>query len=97
MASDDWFQLPKNISTVADMLDFGGISWAEYQQDIPYAGYPGLNFSNQATGANDYMRKHDPLIVFDNVSLNSSRARKIKGFNDMTDDINNKQLPQWGE
>ena len=40
-----------------DLLDAAGVSWSEYQEDLPYSGFEG-NYVNQKTGANDYVRKH---------------------------------------
>lgn len=58
MDNDDFNVFPSNISTVVDLLDTKGISWGEYQEDIPYPGFTGFNYSNQVTFANDYVRKH---------------------------------------
>lgn len=95
MDNDDFHAIPANISTVADLLDTKGISWAEYQEHIPYPGFQGFNYSNQQTFANDYVRKHDPLILFESVTKNATRLELIKNFTSLTDDINNKALPQW--
>ncbi|KAK9430317.1 phosphoesterase family-domain-containing protein [Lipomyces doorenjongii] len=93
--SDAFFQIPSNVSTIVDLLDSKGISWAEYQEDMPYAGFEGFNFSNQATYANDYVRKHNPLIIYDSIANNASRVDNIKNFTTFYDDLNNKKLPQW--
>lgn len=60
MDHNDFFLFPEktSISTVFGLLDTKSISWDAYQKQLPYAGYPGFNFSNQKT--NDYMRKHNP-------------------------------------
>lgn len=89
--------MPSNISTVADILDYGGISWGEYQQGIPFPGFSGFNFSNQTTYADNYVRKHNPLILFDNISSNASRSTKIKDFTQFQYDLGNQTLPQWGK
>ena len=47
MQNDDFNRIPSNISTVVDLLDTKSISWGEYQEDMPYAGYTGFNFTNQ--------------------------------------------------
>lgn len=96
MDNDDFHVIPANISNVADMLEYKGISWGEYQESMPYPGFAGYNFSNQQTYANMYMRKHNPLIQYDNIASNSTRSTRIKNFTDFEKDINNKQLPQWG-
>ncbi|KAL8418718.1 hypothetical protein RB594_002070 [Gaeumannomyces avenae] len=95
MDSGDFFRFPENISTVVDLLDTKSISWATYQEHMPYAGYPGFNFSNQNNYANDYMRKHNPLILFDSIANNPDRASQIKNFTSFEQDLKNKKLPQW--
>jgi acid phosphatase len=95
MDSDSFFSMPSNISTVADLLDTKGISWGEYQEHSPYAGFPGYNFSNQRTFANDYVRKHNPLIMFQSVVSNATRLSLIKNFTSFDDDLRGQKLPQW--
>jgi acid phosphatase len=95
MDNDNFHQIPTNISTVADLLDTKGISWGEYQEAIPYPGFQGYNYSNQVTYANDYVRKHNPLILFDSVTNNATRLRQIKNFTQFYQDLDNKTLPQW--
>jgi acid phosphatase len=95
MENDDFLAIPSNVSTIVDLLDTKGISWAEYQEDIPSPGFPGFNFSNQKTYKNDYVRKHDPLILFDSVTQNATRLELIKNFTGFNDDLQNKALPQW--
>ena len=95
MDNDNFNQIPVNVSTVADLLDTKGVSWGEYQEHIPYAGFQGFNYSNQETYANDYVRKHNPLILYDSVVKNDTRARQIKSFEAFFDDLNDKKLPQW--
>ena len=95
MDNDDFIAIPSNVSTVVDLLDTKGISWAEYQEDLPYPGFQGFNFLNQNTFRNDYVRKHDPLILFDSVTQNATRLDLIKNFTAFNDDLQKQQLPQW--
>lgn len=95
MDNDNFNQMPANVSTVADLLETKGISWGEYQEHIPYAGFQGYNYSNQETFANDYVRKHNPLALYDSVVKNDTRARQIKSFDAFFADIDDKKLPQW--
>ncbi|CAG8038608.1 unnamed protein product [Penicillium salamii] len=95
MDNDDFKQMPENISSIADLLDTKSISWAEYQEHIPHAGFQGFNFSNQHSHKPDYVRKHNPMVLYDSVVANDSRARSIKSFEDFENDIKAKQLPQW--
>ena len=57
MNNDDLFNVPNNVSTIVDLLESKGITWAEYMQDMPSTGFEGMQFLN-AEGANDYVRKH---------------------------------------
>lgn len=57
MENDDFTQVPANISTIVDLLEDKGISWGEYQEDMPSTGFTGFQFLN-AQGKNDYVRKH---------------------------------------
>ena len=95
MDNDDFKQMPENISSIADLLDTKSISWAEYQEHIPHAGFQGFNFSNQHSYKPDYVRKHNPMVLYDSVVANDSRARSIKSFEDFENDLSAKQLPQW--
>ncbi|KAJ6038432.1 phosphoesterase-domain-containing protein [Penicillium canescens] len=95
MDNDDFHIIPSNVSTVADLLNIKGISWGEYQQAQPYAGFQGYNYSNQKTYANDYVRKHNPLVLFDQISSNDTALHLIKNFTDFYEDLDKKQLPQW--
>lgn len=56
---DELWMLPNNVSSVIDLLEAKGISWAEYQEDMPYTGFQGFSKTN-AQGKNDYVRKHNP-------------------------------------
>lgn len=95
MDNDDFLRIPGNISTVVDLLDTRNISWGEYQEDLPYPGYPGFNFSDQITYANNYVRKHNPLMNFDSVANNASRMGQIKSLEQFYVELSIKKLPQW--
>jgi acid phosphatase len=95
MDNDDFNRIPSNISTIVDLLDTKGISWGEYQEDIPYPGYQGFNYSNQVSFANDYVRKHNPLVLFDSVTSNTTRLSLIKNFTLFYSDLASQILPQW--
>ena len=95
MENDDFLRIPANVSTVVDLLETKGITWSEYQENLPYAGFQGFNYSNQATFANDYVRKHNPLIIFDSVANNATRLALIKNQTSFAADIAAQTLPQW--
>ncbi len=93
--SDDSFQrISSSSQTIVDLLEAKGISWSEYQEDSPYSGFEG-NYVNQKSGANDYVRKHNPLVSYDSVTSNTNRLAKIKNFTMFDKDLSSNKLPQW--
>ncbi|KAL4871588.1 hypothetical protein BDV12DRAFT_164016 [Aspergillus spectabilis] len=95
MDNDDFQRVPANVSTVVDLLDTKYIAWGEYQEHMPYPGFQGHNYSNQETYADDYVRKHNPLILYDSITENTMRTRQIKNFTHFDADLANEKLPQW--
>ncbi|CAN6674128.1 hypothetical protein TRVA0_050S00650 [Trichomonascus vanleenenianus] len=95
LGADEFVSLPADVFTVADLLDSKQISWGEYEQHLPYTGYEGWQYLNQENGANDYVRKHSPLISYDIVTENSQRLGNFKNFTEFYKDLNNQALPQW--
>ncbi|KAL2832491.1 phosphoesterase family-domain-containing protein [Aspergillus cavernicola] len=93
MDNDDFNQIPTNVSTIADMFDTKNIAWAEYQEHLPYPGYQGFRYPT--SGDNDYVRKHNPLVLFDSVTEDATRLRQIKNFTSFYDDLNHNRLPQY--
>ncbi|KIJ21416.1 hypothetical protein PAXINDRAFT_94998 [Paxillus involutus ATCC 200175] len=86
--------IPNNMSTVVDLLDEKDISWAMYQENMPTDDYAGFNFTNP-DGYTYYVRKHNPLVIYDSVALNSTRGPRIRNFNDFAVDLGNNTIPQW--
>ena len=42
-----------------------------------------------------YVRKHNPLAIYDSVTTVPSRSQRIRNFNDFAADITANTLPQW--
>ncbi|KIJ68844.1 hypothetical protein HYDPIDRAFT_25094 [Hydnomerulius pinastri MD-312] len=93
--NDNMENIPSNMSTVVDLLDAKSISWAEYQENMPTDGYGGFNYTNAADGYTYYVRKHNPLVIYNSVGLNATRAARIRNFNDFAVDLGNDTIPQW--
>ncbi|KAL4976043.1 phosphoesterase family-domain-containing protein [Aspergillus desertorum] len=93
MDNDDFNQIPANVSTIADMLDIKSISWGEYQEHLPYPGYQGFRYPT--SGDNDYVRKHNPAILYNSVTEDPTRLRQIKNFTSFYEDLENHRLPQY--
>lgn len=93
LTSDSSVTLPKNVSTIVDLLEEAHITWGEYEQGLPYTGYQGTTYSNNKEG--NYVRKHNPLVSYDSVTNNITRLSRIKNFTEFEKDLTNKSLPQW--
>ncbi|KAF9243720.1 phosphoesterase family-domain-containing protein [Melanogaster broomeanus] len=94
LASDALVHVPKNVSTIVNLLEDKDISWSSYQENMPTDGYPGFSFTNP-DNYTYYMRKHNPLVLFDSVGLHEKRAARIRNFNDFAVDVTNDSLSQW--
>jgi acid phosphatase len=57
MDNDNLTEIPANVSTVVDLLESRGITWAEYQEGMPSTGFTGFELLNP-DGEPDYVRKH---------------------------------------
>ncbi|KAI1631572.1 acid phosphatase phoa [Biscogniauxia mediterranea] len=95
MQHDDFNQAVKNVSTVIDLLEDKGISWGEYQEDMPYSGFEGFAYVNQQNGKNDYVRKHNPAVNYNSVASKIDRLAVIKNLTMFQKDLENETLPQW--
>ncbi|KAG1758028.1 phosphoesterase family-domain-containing protein [Suillus lakei] len=94
LATDNLEAIPTNMSTVVDLLDQKNISWATYQENMPTDGYGAYNFTN-SDNYTYYVRKHNPLVIYDSVANISTRAARIRNFNDFAVDVGNNSLSQW--
>ncbi|KAI0698952.1 phosphoesterase family-domain-containing protein [Cerioporus squamosus] len=99
-ADDDFYHIPQNISTVVDLLEAKNISWATYQENMPYDAFTGFNFTQNdyLTGNGTYtyyVRKHNGLIIFDSVTNVTDRALRVRNFNDFANDVKANEIPQW--
>ncbi|OBZ76092.1 Acid phosphatase [Grifola frondosa] len=99
-AGDNFRHIPSNISSIVDLLEAKNVSWSSYQENAPYDGFTDFNYTqaNYLTGTGQYtyyVRKHNPLIIFDSVTNVSERALRIRNFNDFAVDLNASAIPQW--
>lgn len=61
MDNDALTEIPANVSTIVDLLESKGITWAEYQEGLPFTGFTGFDFPDP-DGANKYVRKHKWVV-----------------------------------
>ncbi|CAD6452628.1 16b04893-c8a2-41ac-a81b-6f182d858b85 [Sclerotinia trifoliorum] len=92
---DPFIAVPENVSSVVDLLEDKGITWGLYQEDMPYTGYEGMDWRNEVTGANAYVRKHNPEVLFTNVVNKPERLELIKNTTMFASDLAANKLPQW--
>jgi acid phosphatase len=95
MNNDNFNFIDRNVSTIIDLLEDKGISWGEYQEDQPFSGFEGDAFVNQKNGRNDYVRKHNPAVIYNSVSAETDRLAVIKNLTMFYEDLKNNALPQW--
>ncbi|KAI1847526.1 hypothetical protein JX265_000776 [Neoarthrinium moseri] len=91
---DNFARISADVETIVDLLEAGGVSWSLYQEDMPYSGFEG-DYVNQQNGANDYVRKHNPLMSYDSVTEDLNRLAKSKNFTMFDRDLAANTLPQW--
>lgn len=94
LATDNLEYIPTNVSTVVDLLEQKNISWATYQENMPTDGYEPFNFTNP-DNYTYYVRKHNPLVIYESVANISTRSARIRNFNDFAVDVGNNSLSQW--
>ncbi|KAJ9160791.1 Phosphoesterase [Coniochaeta hoffmannii] len=95
MNNDNFNFIDANVSTVLDLLDTKGISWGEYQEDQPYSGFEGMGYVNQQNKKNDYVRKHNPAVIYNSVAKEEDRLAKLKNLTMFYSDLEANTLPQW--
>ncbi|KAI8083063.1 phosphoesterase family-domain-containing protein [Halteromyces radiatus] len=86
--NDDYYNIPKNITTVYDLLEKKGLTWKVYQEDIPSVGFTGFK-------EGQYVRKHNPAVIFDSVAQNPNRVKNIVPGTQLDADIKASKLPNW--
>jgi acid phosphatase len=94
MDNDNFHQIPANVSNIWDLLAAKGISFAAYQENIPYTGFQGFQYVNPGSGANNYVRKHDPPVLFNSNAEKQERMDVLKDFVAFQNDLANNDLPQ---
>ncbi|KAI0105015.1 phosphoesterase family-domain-containing protein [Nemania sp. FL0031] len=91
---DSFKRIDSDTETIVDLLEAAQVSWSIYQEDMPYSGFQGT-YVNQQNGANDYVRKHNPLVSYDSVGTDINRLAKTKNFTLFDRDLAANTLPQW--
>lgn len=94
MDNDAFNSVTGNVSSIVDLLEAKGISWGFYQEDMPYSGFEGMAWVNQQTKANDYVRKHNPGVIYA-ANNRTDRLSYMKNLTMFQSDLAANTLPQW--
>ncbi|CEJ83144.1 hypothetical protein VHEMI03167 [[Torrubiella] hemipterigena] len=102
LPGDGHAELPSNVASIVDLLESKSISWAHYQEDMPYTGFMAESYKNQKNGRNDYVRKHNPAVHYHSVTDNAARLGQLKNLSrtdtkhsEFHKDLAADKLPQW--
>ncbi|KAG8160633.1 hypothetical protein KVR01_008897 [Diaporthe batatas] len=91
---DNFVQIDETVETVIDLLEAGGVSWSIYAEDQPYSGFE-ADWVNQETGANMYVRKHNPMMSYNSATGDVNRLAKSKNLTTFYEELASNSLPQW--
>jgi hypothetical protein len=78
-------------TNIVDELESQGISWKAYMQSMPTPCYTS---ASAGTSPNDYAKKHDPFMYYNDVRNRPKRCNKIVPFTQFPKDLNS-GLPQF--
>ncbi|KAH8198530.1 hypothetical protein TruAng_007309 [Truncatella angustata] len=93
---DEVVRVPKNVSTVVDLLEDKNISWGGYFEGNPGPGYMAAgSYAADGSGTWDYVRKHNHFVSFDSINKDGSRLAKLLSFEDFKRELAAGTLPQF--
>lgn len=58
-----------NVLIVIDFLEYRGILWGFYQEDMFYFGFEGFFWVNYQNGVNDYVCKYNFVVFYDSIVI----------------------------
>jgi hypothetical protein len=76
---------------IVDQLEANGISWKAYMQSMPEPCFKG---AFAGTAPNDYAKKHDPFMYFNDIRTDAARCKKIVPFTRFDGDLS-RGLPRF--
>ncbi|KAH6682637.1 phosphoesterase family-domain-containing protein [Halenospora varia] len=92
---DEYINIPRNVSTVVELFDSQNIEWKGYFEGLPGPGFMGAGSTGTDGKGWDYVRKHNPFLPYDSISLNGTRLARIQSFDDFASDVKSNTLPQY--
>ncbi|KAF9930605.1 hypothetical protein FBU30_000308 [Linnemannia zychae] len=84
--------IPANYTTIVDLLEPKGLTWKAYMEDMPevcFLSAQTLNTDNIDGKNLDglYFRKHNPFILHESISKNSTRCQNVVPASQLTVDL----------
>ncbi|KAH8811579.1 phosphoesterase family-domain-containing protein [Xylogone sp. PMI_703] len=92
---DGLVTVPQNVSTLIDLLDTQNIGWKGYFEGMPGPGYMSPGSSASDGSGWHYVRKHNPFVTFESITLNGTRRANVQSLSDFYDDLKANTLPQF--
>ena len=93
-----------NHTNIVDQLVANGISWKAYMESMPSAGFTGYWYpDNLPSGSSPsttpsnalYALKHDPFMLFDDITSNPQLANNVVPLTQLTTDLQDNNVPQF--
>ena len=89
-----------NVPNIVDQLEAHGKTWKAYMQSLSLCGpadvKPGVNPKlAHVCGNQQYERKHDPFITYQDVQTNPARMENIVDFSQFATDLTNNTVPDY--
>ena len=95
-----------NHLNLVDQLAQARVSWKGYMESMPSVGYAGVygdcsdpnpdpNCTNGDTGTALYVQKHDPFMLFPDISTNPQRADNVVPLTQLSTDLQDGDVPQF--
>ena len=89
-----------NVPNIVDQLEAHGKTWKAYMQSLSLCGpadvKPGVNPKlAHVCGNQQYERKHDPFVTYQDVQTNPARMANIVDFSQFATDLTNNTVPDY--
>ncbi|KAB8301025.1 hypothetical protein EYC80_002948 [Monilinia laxa] len=94
---DEFVKIPHNVTTVVDLFEDAGITWKGYFEGMPGPGYMGEGSTAQDGKGWDYVRKHNPFVSYESISMNGTRLQNLLSLDEFSPTVQNdpSSLPQY--
>ncbi len=84
-----------NAQNLVDQLEPHQKSWKAYMEDMPYPCFNGESTGGIGPFGNNYVRKHNPWMYFQDISGNPSRCNQVVPLNQFAGDLQANRLADF--